>query len=534
MDGWRGPALAALIAAVCALPGLITLPVVDRNEAVFAQVSAQMLEEHNPTDIRFQDSLRRGTMPGAHWLQAASVLASGRPEARAIWAYRLPSLLGLALCAAAAVVGGRRLFGARAGFVAGALMATSFLGLTLANLGTADALFAAACAIMLAAFAHLYAAVWEDGRLRKRDRIIFWAGLIAAFLIKGPVVLAFAGLAGITLIALDRKVRWLAKLGWGWGLIALAAIAGPWLVAITVATDGLFWQGATPFLVHGAGVGLQTAAAPALLFPAVFILPFAAAYAWRERKTPGVRLAVAWLVPAWVMLEINPGFQLHGAAALYISLAWLGAAGLTNTGAGRAVRLTGAAFSLATAGVIAAAVVWLAWRFGQDGADRIAAAVAACFAVGAGLAGAAAALRPGAGRALIAACGLGVATAWVLLAGLLPGLDRLWPTQGLLHGLTATGLDPRGGLARGPVASDGYDEPSLVFRLGAETQLGDETSAAAAIADNRPVIVTADRQAALTAALAEKGLAGRSVYRFDGYDPAEGKPVTLSIIQRAP
>ncbi len=534
MEGWRGPALAALLAVACALPGLIALPVVDRNEAVFAQATAQMLEEHDITDIRFQDRLRHGTMPGAHWLQGAAVLATGRPEARAIWAYRLPSLLGLALCAAAAVIGGRRLFGPRAGFAAGAILATSFLGLTLANLATADALFAAACAIMLAAFGHIYAAQREGGRLRRRDHIIFWTGLIAAFLIKGPVALAFAGLTGLTLMIADRQVRWLTALGWGWGLIALAAIAGPWLIAITVSTDGQFWRGPSAFLVHGAGIGLQSAIAPVLLFPSALILPFAAAYAWKARSSPGVRLSLAWLVPAWLLLEINPGFQLHGAAALYISLAWLGGAGLVEAAGGRAARFASAALSMVVAGLVAAAGVGLAWRFGHRGLDRVWAGLAAVLALGSGLASGAVALQPDRPRRLIATLGLGAMAGWVLLAALLPGLDRLWPTQGVLRGLAASGLDPRDGLTRGPVASTGYEEPSLVFRLGAETQLGDDAAAAAAIADNRPVIVSAEQEADLEAVLAQRGLAGQTVWRFEGYDPAQGEPVTLSIIKRAP
>src|SRR5688500_10298373 len=125
IEGWRGALLAALLAIVCALPGLIALPVVDSGEAVFAQASAQLLEDEDPTDIRFQQSLRRGSMPAAHWMQAAAVSLLSDAEARAIWVYRLPSLFGMALYAAAAVWGGARLFGARAGFLAGVILAAS-------------------------------------------------------------------------------------------------------------------------------------------------------------------------------------------------------------------------------------------------------------------------------------------------------------------------------------------------------------------------------------------------------------------------
>ena len=106
--GWRASGLAALFAVLCALPGLIALPTVDRNEAVFAQGTVQMLDERNPAEVRFQDNVRPGSMPGAHWLQAATVTAFSGPEARAIWVYRLPSLLGLIVLVIAAVKGGER------------------------------------------------------------------------------------------------------------------------------------------------------------------------------------------------------------------------------------------------------------------------------------------------------------------------------------------------------------------------------------------------------------------------------------------
>src|ERR1700751_6149853 len=90
--GWRGPALAALIAFIAGLPGLIAVPPLDRDEARFAQATAQMLETHDFVVIRFQDQPRFKKPVGIHWLQAASVSLFSSPEAPEIWAYRLPSL----------------------------------------------------------------------------------------------------------------------------------------------------------------------------------------------------------------------------------------------------------------------------------------------------------------------------------------------------------------------------------------------------------------------------------------------------------
>ena len=101
--GWRGPLLAAALVFVSALPGLIFLPPLDRDESRFAQATAQMLETGDFVNIRYQSEPRDKKPVGIHWLQAASVSAVSSVEQRQIWAYRIPSLLGAMLAAAASM-----------------------------------------------------------------------------------------------------------------------------------------------------------------------------------------------------------------------------------------------------------------------------------------------------------------------------------------------------------------------------------------------------------------------------------------------
>src|SRR5205085_3795707 len=87
---------AALI-ALCLLlyvPGLASIPPLDRDEARFAQASRQMLETGDFLRIRFQDEARNKKPAGIYWLQAAAVTVFSTPSSAAIWPYRLPSLLG--------------------------------------------------------------------------------------------------------------------------------------------------------------------------------------------------------------------------------------------------------------------------------------------------------------------------------------------------------------------------------------------------------------------------------------------------------
>src|SRR6201999_3989980 len=103
---------------------------------------------------------------------------------------------------------------------------------------------------------------------------------------------------------------------WYWGLVVVLVIVGPWAGAVTVATDGAFWSTAiagdlAPKLAggqetHGAPPGYHTLLAPLLAFPLTLPLAAAAVTAWRRRKEPGVRFALAWLIPAWLVFEATP------------------------------------------------------------------------------------------------------------------------------------------------------------------------------------------------------------------------------------
>src|SRR5262249_58765409 len=83
-----------IIALVSFLPGLRTIPPVDRDEARFAQSTRQMLETGNYVDIRFQEGTRYKKPIGIYWLQAALVKLTGEGAEAPIGAYRLASLPG--------------------------------------------------------------------------------------------------------------------------------------------------------------------------------------------------------------------------------------------------------------------------------------------------------------------------------------------------------------------------------------------------------------------------------------------------------
>ena len=537
--GWRGPAMAALIAFLAGLPGVLAVPPLDRDEARFAQATAQMLETRDFVVIHYQDQPRFKKPVGIHWLQAASVSLLSSPEARQIWAYRIPSLLGAMLAAAACAWGASAFFGAPAGLLAGAMLGTTFLLSTEALIAKTDAVLCGTTTLALAALARMYAAARDGPPLGRSTWAVFWLALAAAMLVKAPIAPLVVGLTLAGLLAFDRRLGWLKSLNWIWGLILVALVVGPWAGAVTVATDGSFWTAAltgdlAPKLAggqetHGAPPGYHTLLAPLLMFPMTLLLPAAAAVGWRRRREPGVRFALAWLLPAWVLFEAMPTKLVHYPLPLYGAVAWLAAAAVMQP-LGAGVRWAGAALCAVVGALLAAAVFYLLSLYG-DPSDVIAAAVAGLRLAAAGAVGGYMLVRRAARGALVAALGLGLAGHAALAAGLAPRLDPLWLSDRTEQAMAKARLLPRQGIAEAPVAVAGYAEPSLVFALGTPTELEGAGEAARAIYERRPAVVEQREDKAFRQALAVYGVSAYVVATVKGLDYSNGDETTLRIYQ---
>jgi len=539
--GWRGPLFAALVAMIAGLPGLFAMPPLDRDESRFAQATSQMLETGDYVVIKFQDQPRFKKPVGIHWLQAISVKTFSDAEDRRIWAYRLPSLLGAMLAAAACAWGAAALLDPRAGLVAGSILGATFLLSSEAFIAKTDAALCGTTTLAMGALARVYAAQLKGESAGKLTKFAFWAGLSLAALIKGPVGLLVVFLALVALAIWDRKARWLKDLGWTWGLILFAAVVLPWAMMITVATDGAFWGAAVggdlaPKIAggqegHAGPFGYHALLSPLLSFPATLLLPAGLVVGWTRRNEPGVRFAVCWLIPTWLMFELLPTKLVHYALPAYGGLAMLMAAALREP-LGRIVRWLGGGLSVLIGAVLAAVAIYGQKAFGTGG-DLGWTVIAAALALAAGVAGAVLLARRHAVRALFVAGALGVAAHIALTAGLIPRLEPLFLSRDVAQALDKARLSPRSG-APGPVAVTGYAEPSLVFQLGTTTELTDGEGAAQAIAEGRPAVVEGREAKSFRAAMNELGLTPRPVATVEGLNYSDGDRERLAIYRGEP
>ncbi|HWU49180.1 MAG TPA: glycosyltransferase family 39 protein, partial [Asticcacaulis sp.] len=522
--GRRGPLIAALLAIAVALPCALIMPPLDRDESRFVQATSQMLETHDYIDINVQDVPRYKKPVGIHWLQALAVKLTSKVEKRQIFPYRWPSMLGAALAAFACAWGASRAFGTRIGAKAGLLFAVSFMLSTEAFIAKTDAVLCGLTTLMMVCLSQVY--------LRNRDlgpddakptmkgiKLLFWLSLAGTIMIKGPIGPLILATTIFTLWGWDRKIRWVRSLGWGWGLILVLLLCGPWFVAITVKSDGQFWVGAVGhdlasklnggseghFMWPGYHLGLL----PITLFPAAWLLGGAVQAAISRRHEAAVRFAIAWFLPAFIVFELSPTKLPHYPLPTFGALIWLCAIGMDMPRKAWANILNIAAGVMGGLVIAAAAVIGYV-MYGHGLLAVICVVVAVISAIGlAGFGGVRLLSRASSPDRLgFGALLAGGVIAHLALVGLLAQLQPLWVSKLMEQALVRSHLDPRGGIVAGPVAVLGYAEPSFVFAMGTNTELDndDAKAAADALSDGRPVFVDSRFETAFQSAARAEGL----------------------------
>lgn len=536
-------ALAFALVALCLLlflPGFFSLPPMDRDEARFAQATRQMLESGDFVDIRFQDEARHKKPIGIYWMQSAAVTLAGGPEQAAIWAYRLPSLIGATLAVLLTFWVGTSLFGPAAGFLGAVMLAgTVLLGVEARTAKTDAALFGA----ILAAQGVL-AGLW----LRRDTRealglglvLLFWGALGVGILLKGPIILLVTGGTVLWLSVAVRGIGWLAPLRPKLGLPVMLALVAPWLILITIKTHGSFFAESVghDMMAKVAG-GQESKGFPpgyyTLLFPVTFwpwsllALP-TIPWVWNNRRDPAVLFCLAWIIPGWLVFEAVPTKLFHYILPTYAAIALLTARAVLH-GYGKARPwLTGAAtalfglIALTLTGGMAALPAVVEQRF-DPLPILLALAVLAVLAFGVVL------YRRGWLRRSAATLTTGAFGLYLLAFHLVfPRMETIWLSPRIADAVER-GRPCPGSL----LVSAGFTEPSLVFLTGTGTVLtGDGGAAAKALAKDACTLALVDQkqnQAFLDQAVLD-GVQPIPVETISGFNYSRGKSLTLSLYRR--
>jgi hypothetical protein len=540
----RRPSL--LLAVLCLLlwlPGFFTIPAGDRDESRFAQATRQMVETGDYVRIRFGEVERNKKPAGIHWAQAASVhgLEALGVEAReAIWAYRIPSLLGAMLAVLGTYHFGRTLVGRRAAFLGAAMLAGCFVLAIETHIAKTDAALLGSIVVAMGLMGRAYL---SPGTFTARGAAGFWLALGAGVLLKGPIGPAVPLLAGLTLAVADRAWQngapWLRALRPAWGVPLMLAAAAPWFIAVTIATEGRFLTDAIGGDMlskvggadenHWGPPGYYAAIFGITAFPAAFLVLMAIPGAWRDRIQPATRFLLAWAVPVWLMFEAVttklPHYALPAYPALMLLAAHWALDPLRRVPPRWLSVLALSGFVLAAVGLAAAAVALPVLADNRVSVVSILALPAAGLLAHAVIR-AARAGQPA--RAGLLAVALAIPLQAVILEGVLPRLTAPWLSprmEALVRAADPAITDERFGIA-------GYHEPSLMFALGAEIRLlpnGAEAARFLARGEGRLVAVANREERRFREEAAAIGLTPRDHGMVEGFNYSRGRRVAIVL-----
>lgn len=545
----------ALLCLVMVLPGLASLPVIDRDEARYAVASQQMAQTDEFLDIRFQDEARYKKPAGIYWLQSAALKIASSPEKRQIWVHRIPSVLGALLAVLMTYWGAVRLIGRQGAMLASAMLATSLIFVFEGHVAKTDAVLCGLSASVFAAIAHLRNPA--SPKTQRRAVWVFWAALGASIMIKGPIILGIAALAMIALWAWERNLKWARPL-FNWGAILLFLVIWlPWAIAIYIKTDGVFFAEslgrdmggklASTQENHAGPPGYHSLIIWLALWPAcLFLLP-AIAYAWKALRsgadTPvihAMRFCAVWILPFWAIIEIMPTKLPHYSLPLFPAICTVMAASvlaMLQVKIFPFARFFGGLFFILATTAICGALLFALSLYGPDSfAAALYAAIGAaafiCLLAGFFMWGNKAKWALWAG-------GLGaIAMSALAYIAVLPNLTPLRIAENIA---AEFGTDiPRLGGAE--IATATYTEPSLVYHLGRNVLLGDQTDIydMEALANGRRLLIdakseeTSQIESDLKFAAEEANMCLTSRPITEGFNYATGKAVSIISVTGQP
>jgi 4-amino-4-deoxy-L-arabinose transferase-like glycosyltransferase len=521
-----------LLGLLMLIPGTVNLPLVDRDAALFAQASKQMVESQDYWHIQIQQKPRHRKPPGYYWLQAASAQMLPPEEFNQPLGYRLPALLASLLSVLLLYFFASKLFTATIAWLASATLAGSFLFIIETHIAATDSTL---LCCMIPIFGILGLAYNDKKKLPIHYQLTLWLALAAGILIKGIAPL-FALTTIISLAMYDRSLNWLKYTGIHWGLPLLLILTLAWLLPLNHFTETNFVADMLridflPKLVHGVESHGHWPGYYFILFHVVcwpftlFFWPLIATMI-RYFQQPKIRFVSLWLITNWLALELVPTKLPGYLLPLLPSIACLIAVAIVdNAKLPLRLRRLHQGYYLIwmlVSLVFITSFVSLPYLLQSVLHSTELAIVFVCAVVVIGIV--TATERGAYQHAFCAAVGLAMLFNTALFDRLLPRLDSLWITEQVVRVLkhhpeiTLT--------AKNPLWSVDYHEPSLIFRVGTWRVRWLELATAIRLSqDPEPHVLLLPH--AQVKALSKDA---KTLATFDGFHYSKGRFKTYSLI----
>jgi 4-amino-4-deoxy-L-arabinose transferase-like glycosyltransferase len=524
------------------LPGITSIPPLDRDESRFTQATKQMIETGDFIEIRFQNEGRNKKPIGIYWMQAISAGWLSSEPYNSIWAYRLPSVIGGILAVLFVFSLGAKLFDEETGLMGAGILASSLLVIGETHIAKTDAVLLACVTAAQLMVAHFFVAARQGApQPRLRDSVLLGLAFGIGILVKGPMILFFVGLTVIALSFWEGRWRWISSMRPMFGLGIVTLINVPWLVAIGLVTNGAYFTEALgqDFLgkmggaqeSHWGPPGYYLATLLVGFWPGWLFLAPGIVYALARRQEGAVRFLLAWLVPAWIVLELAPTKLPHYPLPLYPALALLCAAAvMAGVRDSRSfldnlpVKVGAALWLMVTIALTAGLLYFVPATYGGSssvvfwilGIPILAVAGIAVLYL----------LRGEGEHATGAAVVSGAIFGAIALTGVLPSLDQLLISRNAANLIASSNALPQA------VTATGFHEPSLVFQVGTKMTLAPTGADAADFLTKTPnsvALVEKRKDAEFHQRLTQENFLAEPLGNVTGLNYSNGDQVSLTL-----
>jgi 4-amino-4-deoxy-L-arabinose transferase-like glycosyltransferase len=330
----------------------------ESNEARYPLLAQDILEHGRwlVPEVRGQLYLNKPQL--FFWSIAVLSLPTGRvTELTAA----LPSVLSTLAAVGGVLAIGTRLWGRRAGLLAGAIAATTPPFFVFGHLAIPDMMLTAGLTWTLYWFLRAAASSWARGPL-----IGFYLCAALAIGTKGPPGYAALAAAAVAVIGTEG-FRGLPRLRPALGLLILTVTSLPWVVPYSMQSHGQFQSNVLVghygawLLRGGLFTRVEGLAQTLINFLPWSIFLIAAAWSWRGTPDEDRRRIVLWTATLWALLVFTGIPRSHYLLPIYPLLALLAAERLARApadGGARALRVGAAVASVYAVGL---ALVLRAW-----------------------------------------------------------------------------------------------------------------------------------------------------------------------------
>jgi len=323
-----------------------TYPVLDRDEARYAQSTKQMLETGNYKSIKFQEELRSKKPVGIYWLQAITVNilsqeilgANSHKQYNKIWKYRFISCLFSFLSCLALYLIASKVFNKNIAFLASIILNCTLLFIIESHTAKTDSVLLTFSVISMVLLCGYFKGIFA----KQYDFYFFllWTSIGLSVLVKGPILILMVLFSIIFIYFFKKNLKWILNTNPIAGIVIIITIVMPWFLSISGAEQSSFFtQGIKRDFLdkligvqesHGAFFGAHTLSIFLLFFPMNLLLFPSILKIIRELKSDESFFLLAWIVPNLFILELIPTKLPHYALPLYPALALIMASYITD------------------------------------------------------------------------------------------------------------------------------------------------------------------------------------------------------------